>query len=1325
MDATMWEQEDLIHPRTLLFPPPNEVEFLREHTGGRRARLFIRNVFLLFVLFTLLLGAFSVFLELSSPGYYTDEVRVTTYTTVGIVGFVSVFGALHSWLCPEDQWVAGFQIKSIWAVPLPVLLIYFIVFLSVLRFERYTAINFFFDTFTSYFQVFVVVIMCLTGTAMRYVSAAIFFIPCLALVVGRGVAFFFVLKPVAAIVHFFNYLAPCLCAIMMVWWRFAGFERVVRLEFLSYKRLQVEMSRQIEQRKTLANLLDIMLPKSVIPRLIDSNFKFSNVSDRFDNAFCLFVDFFLSDDLKDQDFEVTATLLNETFKTFDLLLKNFPEVEKIKTIGSKALLVCHPPKDSLERHAEIITLLSWEVITKMFSLNQEEMVSVQSALLYQLPEVYDFPKRHIRIGIAFGPIVAGIVGEEKFCYDVYGDTVNVASRLQSLGLGHVLASKDFFDKLTPSKRVQRIKGRGEMEVYELQHPFVPRPKAKRNTFDNAAPPPPPPVSMRRRVSSSTSIQTPAAANQMKRHLNAGLNDALRKPNRASPLLGLVSQVTSCNTPPPVSSDTSGILAKLSTKMTSSVATRESQVRSAVINPGSSFIQTHSIPSGATSASIAVLNVSTPTSTTAGAANATAGVGSTPPTAGGNGMASPTARLSAISVTNSAAIILSTLTSGNTPAQTRMPQTNSFLSDEVRSAGHSNNLVLDVEMGDAAEGPQGPQVEEAETKPRDSDESIPAAGPPAETGSLLAGMNTLALAQSASIIASNSTSNPEVDGCSDSVISTAVDPFQPIIAKVHPLLTEGRAQELYEAVGNFLVPWQLVFKETRIEYIFRRSKAEAEAFINAQHSMLGVVAVWVLILTAAMGDSLEREMGMPQPYIYSACFFGLMQVGIAGAQVELLWGLGRKVPPAEKYSSRYLAKSTLSVSVRKNRPNKMGEFFSNSLIGYALNIMPFFGLCITLCLFSGYGRFFSQSSGAIMQNFIIYTLFMKCSIINFIERLIIGSVLLTIIIIANGVVGGWQFYDISTTVGCHLLLLVVLHRMECVMRTDFLLRETLFISKAVSDRQTKLSTGLLNAILPQRIMKKLIQNIDLADKSAIIDFFDCNQIEPDALIKILNTVFSAFDKICRAHGVEKIITVGDAYIAAHLGYSKGEPHPYTQQIAKSLGFDNLEDCLEDDQAAVHVEEKDLGLPKVVSPRKGNPNFAAALCSRTALAMIAALEEMASSGTAFVQVPGARLLIRAGVHSGTARGFVTGGYTKIKYELFGEAVDTAEKVQEIATPGTVFASKRTIELLQENGKFDIDPDVKGTSRDGSECFHIKGLVKNDKDNLGMLAPFRYYS
>jgi len=146
--------------------------------------------------------------------------------------------------------------------------------------------------------------------------------------------------------------------------------------------------------------------------------------------------------------------LNELFSSFDDLLEQHG-VEKIKTIGDAYMVASGLPQAS-DIHAEQISNYALEMLSAVKDFNRKQGL--------------DFT---VRIGINSGPVVAGVVGKKKYAYDLWGDTVNVASRMEASGapgLIHISEStrrliRDKFD--TIKREPLHIKGKGLMQTYFL------------------------------------------------------------------------------------------------------------------------------------------------------------------------------------------------------------------------------------------------------------------------------------------------------------------------------------------------------------------------------------------------------------------------------------------------------------------------------------------------------------------------------------------------------------------------------------------------------------------------------------------------------------------------------------------------------------------------------------------------------------------------------------------------------------------------------------------------------------------------------------------
>ena len=147
-------------------------------------------------------------------------------------------------------------------------------------------------------------------------------------------------------------------------------------------------------------------------------------------------------------------LLNEVFSYFDLLVEKY-RLEKIKTIGDCYMVAAGIPQPRTD-HAHILTRMGLEV-REYFA--QHQFQGRQFAF---------------RIGINSGPVVAGVIGHMKFAYDLWGDAVNTASRMESHGIGgeiqitqstYELIKNDF---VCEPRGLICVKGKGEMEVWHVK-----------------------------------------------------------------------------------------------------------------------------------------------------------------------------------------------------------------------------------------------------------------------------------------------------------------------------------------------------------------------------------------------------------------------------------------------------------------------------------------------------------------------------------------------------------------------------------------------------------------------------------------------------------------------------------------------------------------------------------------------------------------------------------------------------------------------------------------------------------------------------------------
>ncbi|WP_448572109.1 adenylate/guanylate cyclase domain-containing protein [Trichothermofontia sp.] len=213
-----------------------------------------------------------------------------------------------------------------------------------------------------------------------------------------------------------------------------------------------EAALRLEQEKSERLLLNI-LPETIVAQLKENQ---HTIAQRFDEATILFADLVDFSGLASQ---ITPTelvnLLNQIFSTFDQLAEKHG-LEKIKTIGDAYMAVGGLPLPQAN-HTEAVANMALEM--------QQAIGQFQRV---------DGKPFHLRIGINTGPVVAGVIGIKKFIYDLWGDAVNVASRMESQGrINSIQVTQTVYDRLKSTyvfeeRGIIQVKGRGDMMTYFLK-----------------------------------------------------------------------------------------------------------------------------------------------------------------------------------------------------------------------------------------------------------------------------------------------------------------------------------------------------------------------------------------------------------------------------------------------------------------------------------------------------------------------------------------------------------------------------------------------------------------------------------------------------------------------------------------------------------------------------------------------------------------------------------------------------------------------------------------------------------------------------------------
>ena len=221
----------------------------------------------------------------------------------------------------------------------------------------------------------------------------------------------------------------------------------------SRRALDTEHQLLMAERERSERLLRNVLPDPIAERLKETP---ERIAEAYPEATVLFADIVGFTVLSEgMDPAAIVEMLDDLFSRFDALARD-RGLEKIKTIGDAYMVAAGVPVARAD-HAEAAADMALAMLDEVAR-----------------PRSPEGPALGIRIGMDSGPLVAGVIGREKFAYDLWGDTVNTASRMESSGIpGSIQVSVRTYERLKEQFRFERrgvipVKGKGEMDTYLLR-----------------------------------------------------------------------------------------------------------------------------------------------------------------------------------------------------------------------------------------------------------------------------------------------------------------------------------------------------------------------------------------------------------------------------------------------------------------------------------------------------------------------------------------------------------------------------------------------------------------------------------------------------------------------------------------------------------------------------------------------------------------------------------------------------------------------------------------------------------------------------------------
>ncbi|KAL9180589.1 hypothetical protein ACHAXT_011042 [Thalassiosira profunda] len=228
---------------------------------------------------------------------------------------------------------------------------------------------------------------------------------------------------------------------------FVGFIKDVTVQ----KSLMIAKAEQEASEELLHNIL----PEHIAHRLKQDP---SHIADHYENTTILFADIVgFTDRANRMSPHDVVTMLNDLFGRFDFLVDRY-DVNKVKTIGDCYMVTSIPSGDLEHDGCARVCRFALDLMKAVNAFNEDGPL---------------FGHIELRVGIACGPVVAGVVGTKRFLFDMWGDAVNVAARMEQHGLpGKIQVTKEVVDNAGSDFSFDRrgpltVKGKGVMQTYIL------------------------------------------------------------------------------------------------------------------------------------------------------------------------------------------------------------------------------------------------------------------------------------------------------------------------------------------------------------------------------------------------------------------------------------------------------------------------------------------------------------------------------------------------------------------------------------------------------------------------------------------------------------------------------------------------------------------------------------------------------------------------------------------------------------------------------------------------------------------------------------------